>query len=67
MKRTTLTSSKQDVTEEARIQKMRSIVQFFGKGLWKGDLIEMREDQSRHRTQSKKTGKDTQLKRASEK
>jgi len=67
MKRPTSNSPVRNVAEEVRFQKMRSIVQFFGKGLWKGDLIEMREDQSRHRTQSKKTGKDTQLKRASEK
>jgi hypothetical protein len=30
--------------EAARLQKMRSMVQFFGKGLWKGDLSEMRDD-----------------------
>ncbi|MDP8988568.1 MAG: hypothetical protein M3N41_00615 [Acidobacteriota bacterium] len=44
MKRPTSTSPVRNVVEEARLQKMRSIVEFFGKGLWKGDLSEMRDD-----------------------
>jgi len=47
MKRTT------PVTEK-RLQKMRSIVQFFGKGLWKGDLAAMREDRPPQRARPKK-------------
>jgi hypothetical protein len=42
MKRATGAPSKP--TEEVRLEKMRSIVQFFGMGLWKGDLSEMRAD-----------------------
>jgi Arc/MetJ family transcription regulator len=30
--------------EALRVHKVRSIGQFFGKGLWEGDLAEMRED-----------------------
>jgi hypothetical protein len=33
--------------ETIRIIKIRSIPEFFGKGLWKGDLSEMREDRPR--------------------
>jgi Arc/MetJ family transcription regulator len=33
--------------EAIRIIKIRSIPQYFGKGLWKGDLSEMREDRPR--------------------
>ena len=32
------------LSEVVRRHKMRSIVQFFGKGLWKGDLAQMRDD-----------------------
>jgi hypothetical protein len=35
--------------EAVRLVKIRSIPRFFGKGLWKGDLSEMREDQPRRR------------------
>jgi Arc/MetJ family transcription regulator len=35
------------LAEVVRRHKMRSIVEFFGKGLWKGDLAEMREDRPR--------------------
>ena len=35
------------LSELVRRHKMRSIVEFFGKGLWKGDLAEMREDRPR--------------------
>jgi hypothetical protein len=36
---------------------MRSIVQFFGKGLWKGDLSEMRDDRPRRRPLRKKAAR----------
>jgi hypothetical protein len=35
------------LADVVRRHKMRSIVQFFGKGLWKGDLSEMRDDRPR--------------------
>ena len=35
------------LAEAVRQHKMRSIVDFFGKGLWKGDLSEMRGDRPR--------------------
>ena len=35
------------LAEAVRQYKMESIVEFFGKGLWKGDLSEMREDRPR--------------------
>jgi Arc/MetJ family transcription regulator len=40
--------------EAIRIIKIRSIPQFFGKGLWKGDLAEMREDRPRRTSRRKK-------------
>ena len=42
------------LAETIRQYKMRSIVQFFGKGLWKGDLSEMRGDRPRRRASRKK-------------
>jgi len=39
----------QALADVVRRHKMRSIVQFFGKGLWKGDLSEMRDDRPRRR------------------
>ena len=33
------------LAELVRRHRARSIAEFFGKGLWKGDLSEMREDQ----------------------
>lgn len=33
--------------ETLRVKKIQSLPQFFGKGLWEGDLSEMREDRSR--------------------
>jgi hypothetical protein len=33
--------------EVLRIRKIQSIPQFFGQGLWEGDLSEMREDNPR--------------------
>ena len=52
MKRTTSPSRVRNVAEEIRLQKMRSIVEFFGRGLWNGDLSEMREDHPRRPKQS---------------
>jgi hypothetical protein len=40
--------------ETIRIIKIRSIPQFFGKGLWVGDLSEMREDRPRRRPRRKR-------------
>ncbi len=40
--------------EAIRIQKVRSIPQFFGKIQWEGDLAEMREDNPRLPAQSRK-------------
>lgn len=33
--------------ETLRVKKLQSLPQFFGRGLWQGDLSEMREDRSR--------------------
>ena len=35
--------------EVLRLRKIQSLPQFFGQGLWKGDLAEMREDRPRRR------------------
>jgi Arc/MetJ family transcription regulator len=35
--------------EVLRLRKIQSLPQFFGLGLWKGDLAEMREDRPRRR------------------
>jgi len=35
------------LAERVRRYQMQSIVEFFGKGFWKGDLSEMREDNPR--------------------
>ncbi len=35
--------------EVLRIRKIQSLPQFFGQGLWQGDLAEMREDDGRAR------------------
>ena len=43
----------QALADVVRRHKMRGIVQFFGKGLWKGDLAEMREDSPRRRPRRK--------------
>jgi Arc/MetJ family transcription regulator len=42
------------LSELVRLHKMRSIVEFFGKGLWKGDLAEMREDRPRRPVRRRK-------------
>jgi Arc/MetJ family transcription regulator len=44
----------QALAETVRQHKMRSIVDFFGKGLWKGDLSEMREDRPGRHVQHKR-------------
>lgn len=41
------------LADVVRRHKMRSIAQFFGKGLWKGDLAEMRDDHPRRRPRRK--------------
>jgi Arc/MetJ family transcription regulator len=51
------------LTETLRRHKMRSMVNFFGKGLWQGDLSEMREDYP-GRVQRKKAPRKTVNKRA---
>ena len=33
--------------ETLRVKKLQSLPQFFGRGLWEGDLSQMREDRSR--------------------
>jgi hypothetical protein len=50
MKRMTRTKEQ----EAERLKKLRGIAQFFGKGLWKGDLAEMREDRPRRRERRRK-------------
>lgn len=42
------------LAEAVRRHAMQSIVEFFGKGLWKGELSEMREDNPRHLVKRKK-------------
>jgi len=43
----------QALADVVRRNKMGSIVQFFGKGLWKGGLSEMRDDRPRRRPRRK--------------
>ncbi len=40
----------QALSETLRLKKIESLPQFFGKGLWQGDLSEMREDNPRTRS-----------------
>ena len=47
----------QALAEVVRRHKMHSIVQFFGKGLWKGDLSEMREDRPQRRARRKRAAR----------
>lgn len=42
------------LAELVRQHKVRSIVEFYGKGLWKGDLTEMREDRPRRPVRRRK-------------
>ncbi len=44
----------QALADVVRRHKMRCIVQFFGKGYWKGDLSAMRDDRLRRRHVRKK-------------
>jgi Arc/MetJ family transcription regulator len=37
------------LTEVLRVRKIQELPQFFGKGLWNGNLAEMREDKNRRR------------------
>ena len=53
------------LAESVRQHKMRSIVEFFGKGLWEGDLSEMREDRPRRHAQLKTTRPSAPGKKAS--
>ncbi len=39
------------LNEVVRIRKIQALSQFFGEGLWHGDLSEMREDPRRRRAQ----------------
>jgi len=41
--------------EVLRIHKVQSIPRFFGRGLWHGDLSEMREDKPRRSQRRKKS------------
>ncbi|MGH9624445.1 MAG: type II toxin-antitoxin system VapB family antitoxin [Bryobacteraceae bacterium] len=42
------------LAEVLRLRKIQKIPQFFGRGLWKGDLSEMREDRVKKRGHSKR-------------
>ena len=41
------------LAETLRLKKIESLPNFFGKGLWQGDLSEMREDKPRARSGKK--------------
>ena len=45
------------LSELVRRHRMRSITEFFGKGLWKGDLQEMREDTLPRKRRRRSVGK----------
>jgi len=45
------------LAELIRMKKIQSLPQFFGQGLWQGDLGEMREDKPRKRPVPKRRGK----------
>jgi Uncharacterized protein conserved in bacteria (DUF2191). len=51
----------QALSETLRLKKIESLPQFFGKGLWQGDLSEMRED--RPGTRRRKPAKQGQKRR----
>jgi Arc/MetJ family transcription regulator len=40
------------LTELLRVRKIQSLSGFFGRGLWKGDLAQMREDSAHRRVRS---------------
>ncbi len=42
--------------EALRIKKIQGLTQFFGRGLWEGDLSEMREDRFRSARPNRKKG-----------
>jgi Arc/MetJ family transcription regulator len=46
------------LAETIRLKKIESLPQFFGKGLWQGDLSEMREDQPRTRSRKQPAKRD---------
>ena len=41
--------------EAIRVKKLQGLRQFFGSGIWQGDLAEMREDHSRAKATRKKS------------
>ncbi len=43
--------------EVIRLKKIQSLPQFFGQGLWQGNLSEMREDRGGKSTPSRRKGK----------
>lgn len=45
------------LAEMIRIRKVQSISQFFGRGLWEGNLAEMREDNPPRRPRSAKAAR----------
>ena len=45
------------LSEWVRRYKMQDIVRFMGKGLWAGDLAEMRRDNPRRRASGKRAGR----------
>jgi Arc/MetJ family transcription regulator len=42
------------LAETLRMRKLQSLPRFFGKGLWEGDLSEMRDDKPAHRRRKAK-------------
>ncbi len=42
------------LAEVLRIRKIQALPQFFGHGLWRGNLSEMREDRPRRRTRNRR-------------
>lgn len=42
------------LAEVLRIRKIQNLSQFFGQGLWRGNLSEMREDRPRRRTRNRR-------------
>lgn len=45
----------QALQETLRIKKLQALPDFFGKGLWEGDLSEMREDRPLRRHRKRKS------------
>ena len=44
----------QALAEAMRVRKIQGLSQFFGAGLWEGDLSEMREDRPRRRPRKRR-------------